>query len=88
MKYIILIISTIILLTDCTKQNSEVSVKLKKAAECIEQYPDSSLDILNTLQLNNITIQKERACYALLLLRMCSICLLIWKNGVQVLSVL
>lgn len=66
MKHIILIISTIILLTDCTKQNSEVSVKLKKAAECIEQYPDSSLDILNTLQLNNITIQEERACYALL----------------------
>ena len=50
----------------CSKHKSDVSIILDKAENCIEEHPDSSLNILNTLQLNNLKVNEERARYALL----------------------
>lgn len=66
MQRCLIALFTLILFISCSKQNSDVSIILDKAENCIEEHPDSSLNILNTLQLNNLTVNEERARYALL----------------------
>ena len=56
----------IISFVQCTKQETEYSRILSRAAEMIEQHPDSSLSILNSLKLTSLTNKEERASYALL----------------------
>ena len=66
MKSYVFLLSLIILFSNCTKQKSQTSIILDRAAACIEQFPDSSLNILNALKLDNISNDEERAYYALL----------------------
>ena len=66
MKRYIVVLCLVISLTGCREQNNETAAILDKAEECIEQHPDSSLRVLNTLQLNNIPDPKDKARYALL----------------------
>ena len=66
MKRYVFLLSLIILFSNCTKQKSQTSIILDRAAACIEQFPDSSLNILNALKLDNISNEEERAYYALL----------------------
>ena len=66
MQRCLIALFTLILFISCSKQNSDVSIILDKAENCMEEHPDSSLNILNTLQLNNLTVNEERARYALL----------------------
>lgn len=56
----------VILFAQCTKQATEASRILNRAENIIEHHPDSSLAILNTLKLDSLPTQKERARYALL----------------------
>ena len=56
----------IILFSSCTEHKFQTTIILDKAAELIEMNPDSSLSILNTLKLDNLSINEERARYALL----------------------
>ena len=53
-------------LTCCNRQENETSGILDKAEECLEQYPDSSMAILNTLKIDQIQNKANRARYALL----------------------
>ena len=53
-------------LTCCNRQENETSGILDKAEECLEQYPDSSMAILNTLKIGQIQNKANRARYALL----------------------
>lgn len=64
-KYIVFLFS-LVLLCNCTKKTTVVSKVLDNAEECIEQFPDSSLNILNTLEISRISNQAEKARYALL----------------------
>ena len=66
MQRYIVVLLTLISFLSCSKHKSDVSIILDKAENCIEEHPDSSLNILNTLQLNNLTVNEERARYALL----------------------
>lgn len=50
----------------CANQETETSRILSRAESIIEQHPDSSLSILNTLQLTGLPTREEKACYALL----------------------
>ena len=56
----------IILFSSCTKQKLQTDIILDKAAELMEMNPDSSLSILNTLKLDNLPTNEEKARYALL----------------------
>lgn len=56
----------IILFPSCTKQKLQTDIILDKAAELMEMNPDSSLSILNTLKLDNLPTNEEKARYALL----------------------
>ena len=56
----------IILFAQCTKQATEASRILNRAENIIEQYPDSSLAILNTLKLDSLQTKSDRARYSLL----------------------
>lgn len=64
-KYIVFLFS-LVLLCNCTKKTTVVSKVLDNAEECIEQFPDSSLNILNTLEISRISNLAEKARYALL----------------------
>lgn len=66
MQRCLIALFTLILFISCSKQNSDVSIILDKAENCMEEHPDSSLNILNTLQLNSLTVKEDRARYALL----------------------
>ena len=62
----IVVLYLIILFSSCSKDKFQTTIRLDKAAELIEMNPDSSLTILNTLKLDNLSISAERARYALL----------------------
>ena len=62
----IVVLYLIILFSSCSKDKFQTTIILDKAAELIEMNPDSSLTILNTLKLDNLSISAERARYALL----------------------
>ena len=66
MQRCLIALFTLILFISCSKQNSDVSIILDKAENCMEEHPDSSLNILNTLQLDSLTVKEDRARYALL----------------------
>ena len=65
----IVVLYLIILFSSCSKDKFQTTIILDKAAELIEMNPDSSLSILNTLKLDNLSINEERARYALLNLK-------------------
>lgn len=57
----------IILLASCSsKTNTEIISILDRAEDCIEQFPDSSLHLLNLLNIKDISSDVCRARYALL----------------------
>mgnify|MGYP003304177794 CR=1 FL=1 len=64
-RYILILMLSLLLLS-CKRENPHHAAQLDKAEQCIEQYPDSALLILNTLNLNILTTHKEKARYALL----------------------
>ena len=66
MRRYLVVLVTLISFYSCSKNNSDVSIILDKAENCMEEHPDSSLNILNTLQLNSLTVKEDRARYALL----------------------
>lgn len=66
MKGYIAAICFIISIVGCTQHNDETVKILEKAEQYIEQHPDSSLHILNTLHLKDLSTQKDKAKYALL----------------------
>lgn len=66
MQRYLVVLLTLISFFSCSKKNSDISIILDKAENCMEEHPDSSLNILNTLQLNSLTVKEDRARYALL----------------------
>ena len=64
-KYIIALclVTTII---GCAKTESDVSIILSQAAVCMESCPDSSLNMLEKLQMEDLASKKEKASFALL----------------------
>lgn len=66
MKRYIAAVVMMVLSLQCTKQDPKTHIILENAAKCMEHHPDSSLAILNTLKLDSLPTQKERARYALL----------------------
>ena len=66
MRRYLVVLVTLISFFSCSKNNSDVSIILDKVENCMEEHPDSSLNILNTLQLNSFTVKEDRARYALL----------------------
>lgn len=66
MKGYIAAICFIISIVGCTQHNDETAKILEKAEQYIEQHPDSSLHILNTLHLKDLSTQRDKAKYALL----------------------
>lgn len=66
MQRYLVVLLTLISFLSCSKHKSDVSIILDKAENCMEEHPDSSLNILNTLQLNSLTVKEDRARYALL----------------------
>lgn len=56
----------IILIYTACNYNHDTNKKLVKAEQCIQQYPDSSLCLLNGIDARNINSQEQRARYALL----------------------
>ena len=59
-------LTIIILFAQCSMQVTEASRILNRAENVIEQYPDSSLAILNTLKLDSLQTKRDRARYSLL----------------------
>ena len=66
MKRFLFVLCSITLFVGCLSPNKETTAILDKAEQCIEHHPDSSLQMLNTLQLSSLSTHKGRARYALL----------------------
>lgn len=66
MKRFLFVLCSITLFVGCLSPNKETKAILDKAEQCIEHHPDSSLQMLNTLQLSSLSTHKGRARYALL----------------------
>ena len=66
MKRFLFVLCSITLFVGCLSSNKETKAILDKAEQCIEHHPDSSLQMLNTLQLSSLSTHKGRARYALL----------------------
>lgn len=66
LKKLIIIISLIFLCTSCSKSDKTIVSVLNTAESCMEQHPDSSLIILNSINLNEISTKANKARYALL----------------------
>ena len=66
MKRFLFGLCSITLVVGCLSPNKETTAILDKAEQCIEHHPDSSLQMLNTLQLSSLSTHKGRARYALL----------------------
>ncbi len=66
MKRFLFVLCSITLFVGCLSSNKETTAILDKAEQCIEHHPDSSLQMLNTLQLSSLSTHKGRARYALL----------------------
>lgn len=60
-----LIISIALFALSC-RNNPSITMLLNKVEDNIELHPDSSLNILNSLQLRNINKHEDKARYALL----------------------
>ena len=65
-KKLITIISLIFFCSSCSKSDNEIVPILDTAESCMEQHPDSSLIILNSINLNEISTKANKARYALL----------------------
>lgn len=65
-KKLITIISLILFCTSCSKSDKTIVSVLNTAESCMEQHPDSSLIILNSINLNEISTKANKARYALL----------------------
>ena len=65
-KKLIIIISLILFCTSCSKSDKTIVSVLNTAESCMEQHPDSSLIILNSINLNEISTKANKARYALL----------------------
>ena len=66
MKRFLFVLCSITLFVGCLSPNKETTAILDKAEQCIEHHPDSSLQMLSTLQLSSLSTHKGRARYALL----------------------
>lgn len=66
MKRFLFVLCSITLFVGCLSPNKETTAILDKAEQCIEHHPDSSLQMLNNLQLSSLSTHKGRARYALL----------------------
>ena len=65
-KKLITIISLIFFCSSCSKSDKIIVSVLNTAESCMEQHPDSSLIILNSINLNEISTKANKARYALL----------------------
>ena len=65
-KKLITIISLIFFCSSCSKSDNEIVPILDIAESLMEQHPDSSLFLLNTINLNDISANANKARYALL----------------------
>lgn len=65
-KKLITIISLIFFCASCSKSDNEILPILDIAESLMEQHPDSSLSLLNTINLNDISANANKARYALL----------------------
>ena len=65
-KKLITIISLIFFCASCSKSDNEILPILDIAESLMEQHPDSSLFLLNTINLNDISANANKARYALL----------------------
>lgn len=66
MRRYIIFLCLIILFANCSKYESDNTIIFNRVAECLEQYPDSALNMLNKFHLDNLFSTKERARFALL----------------------
>lgn len=66
MKKILLAIITVIYLFSCDRKSNDIVNILDSAEICIEENPKHSLELLNTINLYDISNNRDRARYALL----------------------
>lgn len=65
-KKFITIISLILLCACCSQSDNAIMTVLDTAESCMDHHPDSSLLLLNSVNLNSISAESNRAWYALL----------------------
>lgn len=65
-KYLLILLSLTILCANCSYTDKHLNSILDNAENCLEHFPDSSLVLLNKLNIKELTPISQRARYALL----------------------
>lgn len=65
-RHILIFLSLVMLCANCSKADKRLESILNSAENCLENFPDSSLAILNKLKIDEISSAPQKAKYALL----------------------